>query len=96
MLFKSDFIDFSPRTGSLIRNKQPIAQRNIVIYMIFELRNILYRQTSQTIKTVIQTTGSNFIFFLAMECASQGRDRCGDQVVKLNIGVQFTSLKKSE
>lgn len=30
-------------------------------------------------------TGSNFIFLflLAMECASQGRDRCGDQVVKL-------------
>lgn len=53
--------------------------------MIFELRNSLYRQTSQTIKTVIQTTGSNFIFFflLAMECASQGRDRCEDWVVKL-------------
>lgn len=53
--------------------------------MIFELRNILYRQTSKSIKTVIQTTGSNFIFLfpLAVEYSSQGRDRCGDQVVKL-------------
>lgn len=63
---------FSLRTGSLIRNKQPIEQCNITIYTIFELRNIIYRQTSQTIKTFIQTTGSNFIFLflLAMECAS--------------------------
>lgn len=84
MLFKSDIIE-SLRTGSLIRNKQPIEQRNIIIYTIFELRNIIYRQTSQTIKTVTQTTGSNFIFLflLAMECASPGRDRCKDQVVKL-------------
>lgn len=63
--------------------------------MTFELRNIFCRQTSETIKTVIQTTGSNFIFlfFLAMECALQGRDICGDQVVKFK---QWGAIHKPE
>lgn len=63
--------------------------------MTFELRHILCRQRFQTIKRVTQTTGSNFIFLflLAMECASQGRDICGDQAVKLK---QWSAIHKPE